>query len=381
MLHTTTGQTKGAGLEGVVVARSTITSIDGQQGILRYRGIDIKELVKKSNYEEVAYLLWRGKLPTKLELASFKRELAKYRTLPQDVLNLLKMTPKAANPMEVTRTTVSFESALPNKKGESFEDANMRKAFQLLAGIGSMVATYHRVRNGRRPVKPDSQLGHAGNFLYLLTAKKPDDYSEWAYDKVCILYGDHEMNASTFALRVTCSTLADIGGAVTSAIAALAGPLHGGANQMAMEMMEKIGSVRNVESFLDGELAAGNKIMGFGHRVYRTDDPRALILKDIARKFAEKDTETRKWLEIAERTEAVMWEKRKIKPNIEFYAGVVLKALGVPNDVMPAIFACNRIAGWVAHYFEQYADNRIIRPVSEYVGPVEQPYVPINDRS
>lgn len=381
MLHTTTGQTKGAGLEGVVVARSTITSIDGQLGVLRYRGIDIRELVKKSNYEEVAYLLWRGKLPTKNELADFKRELAQYRTLPREVLGLLRITPRTANPMEVTRTTVSFESELPNKKGESFENANVRKAFQLLSGISSMVATYHRTRKARRPVKPDKQLGHAGNFLYLLTGKEPDEYSEWAYDKVCILYADHEMNASTFALRVTCSTLADIGGAVTSAIAALAGPLHGGANQMAMEMMEKIGSVSNVESFLDAELSAGHKIMGFGHRVYRTDDPRALILKDIARKLAENEMETRKWLEIAETTERVMWEKKQIKPNIEFYAGVVLKALGVPNDVMPAIFACNRIAGWVAHYFEQSADNRIIRPVSEYVGPVEQPYVPIDQRN
>ncbi len=381
MLHTTTGQTKGAGLEGVVVARSTITSIDGQLGVLRYRGIDIRELVKKSNYEEVAYLLWRGKLPTKNELADFKRELAQYRTLPREVLGLLRITPRTANPMEVTRTTVSFESELPNKKGESFENANVRKAFQLLSGISSMVATYHRTRKARRPVKPDKQLGHAGNFLYLLTGKEPDEYSEWAYDKVCILYADHEMNASTFALRVTCSTLADIGGAVTSAIAALAGPLHGGANQMAMEMMEKIGSASNVESFLEAELSAGHKIMGFGHRVYRTDDPRALILKDIARKLAENEMETRKWLEIAETTERVMWEKKQIKPNIEFYAGVVLKALGVPNDVMPAIFACNRIAGWVAHYFEQSADNRIIRPVSEYVGPVEQPYVPIDQRN
>ncbi len=380
MLHEQV-QTKGAGLEGVVVARSTITSIDGQKGVLRYRGIDINELCQKSNFEEVAYLLWRGKLPTREELASFRREMAKYRVLPDEVVDQLKVTPKGANPMEVARTSVSFLSALPGKKGETFDQRNARLALTLLAGINSIVAAYQRVRTGKKLVAPDTKMGRAGNFLYMLTGEKPDEYNEWAYDRICILYGDHEMNASTFALRVTVSTLADLGGGVTSAIGALAGPLHGGANQMAIEMIDRIGSPDNVERFVEDELAAGRKIMGFGHRVYKTDDPRALVLKGIARKLAEKDTETRSCLEIAERTEEYMWDAKKIKPNIEFYAGVVLRALGIPDDVMPAIFACNRIAGWVAHAFEQYADNRIIRPLSEYVGPAEQPYVPIDQRS
>lgn len=380
MLHSQV-QTKGAGLEGVVVARSSICSIDGQRGILRYRGIDINELVQKSNFEEVAFLLWRGKLPTRDELAGFKREMAKYRALPDDVISLLKLTPKSSNPMEVARTSVSFLSALPGKKGESFDEKNARLAFELLAGINSIVATYQRVRTGKKPVAPDTKMGRAGNFLYMLTGEKPREYDEWAYDRMCMLYADHEMNASTFALRVTLSTLADLGGGVTSAIAALAGPLHGGANQMAMEMLRRIGSADNVEKFVEEELAAGRKIMGFGHRVYRTDDPRAVILKGIARKMAERDAETRKWLDVAERTEQFMWDSKKIKPNIEFYAGVVLHGLGIPDDVMPAIFACNRIAGWVAHAFEQYADNRIIRPLSEYVGPAEQAYVPIEQRA
>jgi len=368
------------GLEGVVIAKSAITFIDGQQGILRYRGIDINELAAKSNFEEATYLLWNGKLPTKAQFSEFKKELATHRSLPPQVLRLLRETPKGAIPMEAARTAVSYMATFPRKKGETFDQFNRRESLQLTSSLGTIVASYERIRKGKTPIKPDPRLGHAANFLYELWGKKPDEASRAAFDTLSILYADHEMNASTFAAIVAISTLADLGGAVTSAIATLAGPLHGGSNQRVMEMLEEIGTKENVESYVDKELAAGRRIMGFGHRIYRTYDPRARILKTIVEKLTEKRG-NRKWLEIAEEVERVVMEKRKLYPNIEFYAAVVLNAVGVPKDLMPAVFACNRISGWIAHIYEQYADNRLIRPLTEYVGPAQVPYVPIDQRS
>ncbi len=368
------------GLEDVVIAKSGITFIDGEQGILRYRGIDIKDLAARSSYEEVVYLLWHGKLPTKSELASFTSQLSKQRPLRPEVLSLLRKMPKNANPMEVARTAASYIATFPRLKGESFEEANNRKALELTANLGTIVATYDRIRNGKSVLSPDPKLGHAGNFLYLLRGKRPDEDAVSAFDTICILYADHEMNASTFAACVTASTLADLGGAVTSAIATLAGPLHGGSNQRVTEMLEEIGSVANAEKFIDDELGAGRRIMGFGHRIYKTYDPRAAVLKQVAENLA-KDSESRKWLEVAQKIEQAVWDRKKLYPNIEFYAAVVLNALGIEKDVMPAVFACNRIAGWVAHLFEQYADNRLIRPLTEYSGPPPRLYVPIEQRS
>src|SRR6266571_4540916 len=368
------------GLEGVVIAKSSITFIDGQQGILRYRGIDINELAAKSNFEEVTYLLWNGSLPNKAQFSEFKRQLADHRPLPPQVLKLLRGIPKGAIPMEVARTAVSYMALFPRKKGETFDEFNRRKSLQLTGTLATIVASYERIRKGKTPIKPDPRLGHAANFLYGLWGKKPDEQSRAAFDTLSILYADHEMNASTFAAVVATSTLADLGGAVTSAIATLAGPLHGGSNQRVMEMLEEIGSTEKVEAYVDRELAAGRRIMGFGHRIYKTYDPRARILKTIAEKLTE-GRGSRKWLDVAEEVEKVVMEKRKLWPNIEFYAAVVLNALGVPRDVMPAVFACNRISGWIAHIYEQYADNRLIRPLTEYVGPAQVPYVPIDQRA
>jgi citrate synthase len=368
------------GLEGVVIAKSAITFIDGQQGILRYRGIDINELAAKSNFEEVTYLLWNGKLPNKTQLSEFKKELATHRPLPTEVLRLLRGIPKGAIPMEVARTAVSYMALFPRKKGETFEQFNRRKSLQLTATLPTIVASYERIRKGKTPIRPDLKLGHAANFLYGLWGKKPDEASRAAFDTLSILYADHEMNASTFAAVVATSTLADLGGAVTSAIATLAGPLHGGSNQRVMEMLEEIGTKDKVEGWIDSELAAGRKIMGFGHRIYRAYDPRARILKIIAEKLVE-ERGNRKSFDLAEEVERVVMEKRKLWPNIEFWAAVVLNALGVPKDLMPAVFACNRVSGWIAHIYEQYADNRLIRPLTEYVGPAQVPYVPIGQRS
>ena len=368
------------GLEGVVIAKSSITFIDGERGILRYRGIDINELAAKSNFEEVTYLLWNGNLPNKTQFSEFKKELAAHRSLPTEVLKLLRGSPKGAIPMEVARTAVSYMATYPRKKGETFGQFNRRKSLQLTAALPTVVASYERIRRGKTPIKPDPKLGHAANFLYGLWGKKPDEASRVAFDTLSVLYADHEMNASTFAAIVATSTLADLGGAVTSAIATLAGPLHGGSNQRVMEMLEEIGTLDKVEGFVDSELAAGRRIMGFGHRIYKTYDPRARILKNIAEKLAD-ERGNRKWLDIAEDVERVVMDKRKLWPNIEFYAAVVLNALGVPKDLMPAVFACNRVSGWIAHIYEQYADNRLIRPLTEYVGPAQVPYVPIDQRS
>ena len=368
------------GLEGVVIAKSAITFIDGEKGILRYRGIDINELAAKSNFEEVTYLLWNGSLPNKAQFSEFKKELAAHRSLPPEVLRLLKATPKGAIPMEVARTAVSYMATYPRKKGETFDQFNRRKSLQLTAALPTIVSSCERLRKRKTPIRPDPRLGHAANFLYGLWGKKPDEISRAAFDTLSVLYADHEMNASTFAAIVATSTLADLGGAVTSAIATLAGPLHGGSNQRVMEMLEEIGSMDKVEAYIDSELAAGRRIMGFGHRIYKTYDPRARILKNIAEKLTE-ERGNRKWLDIAEEVERFVMDKRKLWPNIEFYAAVVLNALGVPKDVMPAVFACNRVSGWIAHIYEQYADNRLIRPLTEYVGPAQVPYVPIDQRS
>ena len=368
------------GLEGVIIGKSAITFIDGLAGVLRYRGIDIKELAKGSSFEEVAYLLWKGKLPNKTELRLFRQELARNRVIPPDVLSLLKGFPKGTDPMEAIRTAVSYVGAHPRKKSETFQEANNRKALQLLSSLAPMVATFERIRKGNRPLPTNKSLGHAANFLYLMTGKKPSATMERAFDTISILYADHEMNASTFAAMVTVSTLADLGGALTSAVATLAGPLHGGSNQRGMETLEEIGSIENVEKFVDDELAAGRRIMGFGHRIYKTSDPRALILKVVADDLTI-DLKSRKWFDLAEKVESTVWEKKGLRPNIEFYAAVTLNALGIPKDLMPAVFACNRVAGWVAHIFEQYADNRLIRPLTEYVGPEEVPYVPLSDRT
>lgn len=368
------------GLEGVVIGKSAITFIDGNQGILRYRGIDIRELADKSTYEEVVYLLWNAKLPSKKELAEFKKNLAKHRPLPKEVKSLLKMVPKGSNPMDVARTATSLIATYPMRKSETFEESNRRKARELTATLPTIVAGFQRIRKGKALVNPNPELGHAANFLYGLYAKKPDEAARKAFDTISILYADHEMNASTFTAVVTTSTLADLGGAVTAAVAALAGPLHGGSNQKVMEMLEKIGSVDRVHQYVEDELSAGHKIMGFGHRIYHTFDPRAVILKEVAEKLTAQSGE-RKWLDIAVRLEEDVWEKKHLRPNVEFYAAVVLNELGVPRDLMPAVFACNRVAGWIAHIYEQYADNRIIRPLTEYVGPSATPYVPIDQRS
>src|SRR5437667_7014453 len=260
------------GLEGVVIAKSSITFIDGQQGILRYRGIDINELAAKSNFEEVTYLLWNANLPNKAQFSEFKRQLTAHRPLPREVLKHLRGIPKGAIPMEVARTAVSYMATFPRKKRETFDQFNRRESRQLTSTLPTIVASYERIRKGKTPVRPDPRLGHAANFLFGLSGKKPDEVSRGAFDTLSVVYADHEMNASTFAADVAISTLADPGRAVPSASGTLAGPLHGGSNQRVMEMLEEIGTMEKVEGYVDREVAAGRRAMGFGQRSDRTSD-------------------------------------------------------------------------------------------------------------
>jgi citrate synthase len=367
------------GLEDVVVAASAITFIDGDQGILRYRGYDVNELAEKSNYEEVAYLLIFGHLPTEAAFEAFKKEKRSYRPLPADFLKILSSLPPKMDPMAWLRTAASALEAYNPDPENIGETANIRRTLRLTAQFATMTAAIERTRKGKPVIAPDLTLDHASNFLYMLTGKKPDDLSRRAMDIALILQADHELNASTFAGRVTVSTLSDMYSAATTAVGTLKGPLHGGANQRVMEMLDKIGSVSNVEPFVKQQLAEKKKVMGFGHRVYTNVDPRAAILKQMARELSEKIGPA-KWYEMSEVMEGIMMREKKLNPNLDFYSASVYRYLGIDTDVFPMIFATSRIVGWCTHFMEQYANNRLIRPLTQYTGPQWLKYEAINRR-
>jgi len=367
------------GLEDVVVAASSITFIDGDQGILRYRGYDVNELAEKSNYEEVAYLLIFGRLPTSDEFEAFKKEKRSYRPLPPEFLKLLASLPTKMDPMAWLRTAVSALEAYNPDPENIGETANLRRTLRLTAQFATMTAAIERIRKGKPVVAPDLELDHASNFLYMLTGKKPDDLSRRAMDIALILQADHELNASTFAGRVTVSTLSDMYSAATTAVGTLKGPLHGGANQRVMEMLDNIGSVDKVEPFIKQQLADKKKVMGFGHRVYTHVDPRAAILKQMARELSEK-VGPAKWYEMSEVLESIMMREKKLNPNLDFYSASVYRYLAIDTDLFPLIFATSRIVGWCTHFMEQYANNRLIRPLTQYTGPQWLKYEAINRR-
>jgi citrate synthase len=367
------------GLEDVVVAASSITFIDGDQGILRYRGYDVNELAEKSNYEEVAYLLIYGHLPTAQEFEAFKKEKRSYRPLPADFLKILSSLPPKMDPMAWLRTAVSALEAYNPDPENIGETANLRRTLRLTAQFATMTAAIDRIRKGKPVIAPDPTLDHASNFLHMLTGKKPDDLSHRAMDIALILQADHELNASTFAGRVTVSTLSDMYSAATTAVGTLKGPLHGGANQRVMEMLNKIGSVDNVEPFVKLQLAEKKKVMGFGHRVYTNVDPRAAILKQMARELSEKIGPA-KWYEMSEAMEVIMMREKKLNPNLDFYSASVYRYLGIDTDLFPLIFATSRIVGWCTHFMEQYANNRLIRPLTQFTGPQWLKYEALNRR-
>lgn len=368
------------GLQDVVAATSSICYIDGQKGILSYRGIDIHDLAEHSTFEEVCYLLWFGRLPKQADLDEMKAVMGRSRDLPEPVVQLLNSLPADAPPMDVLRTAVSALSHFDPDVAANDKPANLRKTYRLTGQIASIVATADRIRNGREPVSPDPGLSHAANFVYMLTGEKPDATAERALDVALILHADHEFNASTFAARVTVATLTDLHSAIASAVGTLKGPLHGGANQDVMRMLIDIGETERAETYIKEALARKQKISGFGHRVYRTEDPRATHLRRMSRDLSE-SSGTRKWFETSRVIEEVVKREKNINANVDFYSATVYYNLGIPVDLFTPLFAVSRISGWTAHVLEQLDNNRLIRPRAEYTGPTHPaPYIPMNER-
>ena len=368
-----------AGLEGIVATQSEISDVDGVQGRLIYRGYDIHDLAEHATFEEVIYLLWNGDLPNKNRLDELKHQLAADAALPAEVATLLDQVPRTANPMDMLRTAVSALSFYDPDGPDMSRDANTRKAARLVARFPTIVTTFHRLRNGLEPVQPRPDLSIAANFVYTLFGKDPDDIATRTMDVAFVLHADHELNASTFSARVTAATLSDIYSAIVSAIGTLKGPLHGGANEGVIKNLLEIGSVDNVEPWLKDQFARKAKIMGFGHRVYRTEDPRATHLRDMSRQLGDRVANTR-WYQMSRKMEEVMMREKHLNPNVDFYSASTYYTLGIPTDLFTPIFACSRISGWTAHVLEQFANNRLIRPRAEYIGPRGRKWVPVSDR-
>jgi citrate synthase len=370
----------GAGLEGVVATSSAICYIDGEKGVLSYCGYNINELATYASFEEVVFLLWNERLPTKAELAALKNKLVAERDLPAEVTTFLKGVPKGASPMDVLRTAVSLLSLYDPLAGDSSTEANGAKAIKLVAQISTLVTSFDQVRNGRAVIPGDPSLGYAANFIYTLTGKKPDQVMERVFDVALILHADHELNASTFAARVTAATLSDIYSAVTSAIGALKGPLHGGANEAVIQMLLKTASPEEAVAKVRSDLANKVKIPGFGHRVYQVLDPRAIHLKKLSEELG-KSTGQADLYEKSSRVEQVVHELKGLNANVDFYSASCYYSLGIPIDLFTPIFAVSRMSGWTAHILEQYRNNRLIRPRADYIGAEDgQPWVPIEKR-
>ena len=371
--------TTGAGLEGVVATQSEICFIDGDEGILSYEGYNIHTLADKASFEEVIYLLWHGRLPNRSELDDLKSRIVKNLPIPAEVTAFLKSVPKAA-PMDVLRTAVSMLSLYDPLAGDNSVDASLKKAHHLMGQTATIVTTFHRLRTGNQVIDNDPNLSFAANFLYTLNGKKPDDVMERAFNVALILHADHELNASTFAARVTAATLSDIHSAVTSAIGALKGPLHGGANEDVIRMLLEAGSESAALEHVHHRLANKIKIPGFGHRVYHTEDPRATHLRAMSEELGRRTGHLDLYL-TSKKIEETMKQEKRLNANVDFYSASTYYSLGIPIDIFTPIFAVSRMAGWTAHILEQYRHNRLIRPRADYTGkPVGQPWVPIKER-
>ena len=386
-----------AGLEDTVATSSAICYLDGDRGVLAYCGYDIHDLARYATFEEVCYLLWHRRLPTRAELGDLQSQLVAARPLPEPVLRLMRSLPVASagrrearvdreemsSAMDVLRTLTSALGHYDADAGDNSAQANDRKAVRLTAQIGSIVATIGRLGAGGGPIEPDPVLGHAANFLYMLTGERPSGLATRAFDVALILHADHELNASTFAARVAAATLTDIHSAVVAAIGTLKGPLHGGANADVMRLLLEIGAeapLEKAEETVGAKLARKEKIPGFGHRVYRTEDPRATHLRQMSRDLGQR-AGLPIWFEMSQRIEALVKREKLLNPNVDFYSASTYHALGIPIDLFTPIFAVSRISGWTAHVLEQYANNRLIRPRADYVGPeYPQRYVPLEQR-
>jgi 2-methylcitrate synthase len=375
-------KTKGGGLEDVVAASSAICYLDGDRGVLAYYGYDIHDLAKGASFEEVCYLLWHGRLPNRAELGDLQSQLAAARPLGEPILRFMKQLP-TSDGMDALRTLTSVLGHYDPEAADNSQAANYRKAVRLTGQIASLVATYGRLHAGGGPIQPDPALGQAANFLYMLTGTRPSALATRAFDIVLVLHADHELNASTFAARVAAATLTDLHSAIVAAIGTLKGPLHGGANADVMRLLIELGedaSPERVQEAIRGRLARKVKIPGFGHRVYRTQDPRATHLSRMSKELGERAGNTR-WFEMSRVIEQVVTGDKKLYANVDFYSASTYYTLGIPIDLFTPIFAVSRISGWTAHCLEQYANNRLIRPRTDYIGPqYPQTFLPLDQR-
>jgi len=371
------------GLRGVVAASSSIGDVNGEKGELIYQGVNIHDLATKSTFEEVVFLLWNSRLPKRAELDELKKDLAASYELPWQAVELIKgmytRVLASAEPMDALRTVVSALAMFDEESRDLSRDASIRVATRLTARLPTIVAAMDRARNGHEIIPPRLDLNIATNFLYMMKGEMPDEFDAHVLDVALILQADHELNASTFTARVVAGTLADMYSAVTAALGALSGPLHGGANTAIMKTLIEIGSVDNVESFVKDALAKKKKIMGFGHAVYRTEDPRATHLRRFSKEMGNRKGDT-KWYDMTAKLEAVMKREKGLLPNVDAYSASTYYMMGIPLDLYTPIFAISRISGWTAHILEQYADNKLIRPRAQYIGPRNVPYVPIDER-
>ena len=378
----TTDTTVKAGLEGVTATSSGICYLDGDRGVLAYCGYDIHDLASSATFEETCFLLWHRRLPTRAELGELASQLAAARALPESIIRMSRSLP-CGGAMDTLRTLTSALAHFDPDAADHSPKSNYRKAVRLTAQVAALVATWGRLAAGGGPIQPDPALGHAANFLYMLTAERPSALATRAFDTALVLHADHELNASTFAARVTAATLSDIHSAVVAGITTLKGPLHGGANAEVMQMLLGFGedaSDDRVAEAIRGKLARKEKIPGFGHRVYRTEDPRATHLRQISREVGQRAGSTR-WFAMSEAIEAVMKREKQLNANVDFYSASTYYTLGIPIELFTPVFAASRTSGWTAHVLEQYAHNRLIRPRTEYIGPTyPQAYVPLDRR-
>ncbi len=367
------------GMREVIAADTRISDIDGEQGRLWYAGYDIADLAERATYEEVVYLLHHGELPTRDQLDELGEFLTGERELSPFLARMMPTLAQQASPMSMLRTSVSAASAYDPDGWDDSPEAEYRKAMRLVAKTPTLIATYHRLRTGQEVVPPNPKLPHAANFLWMLLGEEPDEDDARALDTTLVLYADHTMNASTFTARIIASTLSDMFSAMTGAIGALKGPLHGGANEGSMKMAEEVGKPENAEAYVRARLERHEKIMRFGHAVYRTMDPRAKVLKELAHEVGARH-DAPVWAQIFDALQETVLDQKGLWPNVDLYAAGVYHVLGIPTDLMTPLFALARMAGWTAHVREQYADNKVIRPGSEYIGPRDRTYAPIEER-
>ncbi|MFQ5829622.1 MAG: citrate/2-methylcitrate synthase [Candidatus Methylomirabilia bacterium] len=367
------------GLEGVVAAETALCDLDGAGGRLAYRGYSIEELARQATYEEVAYLLWQGELPTRAQRDGFIAEMVLARPLPEPLLSAFRLLPKTVDPMRSLQLSAAMLGAFDADAADNSHEANVRKALRLVSQLATAICAHHRIRLGKEPVPPSKDLGHAANFLFMLTGERPSAVNVRAFDASLILYSEHELNASTFTTRVVSSTLSDMHSAVAAGIGAIKGPLHGGAGEAVMLTLKEIGKVENVDTFVDSALAQKRRLMGFGHRVYRAGDPRAAVLRSLAEEACRQSGQGM-WFEMAVKLHERVNRAKGLIPNVDFYSAPLFYSLGIPVDLFTPVIVAGRIAGWTAHLLEQYQDNRLIRPRGHYTGPGRRPFVPLDAR-